>query len=101
MKQGHVAGVCSCIGSFFLLSRQPIFVMVVLARQKEPCNIKKKLRHHLEGTSVKYITVNEDYVYFMCLMLYAVVWKSNLITSYLVYFCNGKTKTNLVLNIWV
>jgi len=62
---------------------------------------KEQFRHHLEGTSVSYITVNEDFVYFRCLKLYAVVCKSNLITRYLGYFCNGNTEINLDLNIWI
>jgi len=69
--------------------------MVVLARQKEVCNIKK-IRHHLERTLVSYITVDEDYLYFRCLELNAVLCKCNLITRYLVYFYNGNTKINFL-----
>ena len=43
---------------------------------------KEQFRHHLEGTSVSYITVNEDYVYFRSLKLNAVLCKFNLIEPY-------------------
>jgi len=62
---------------------------------------KGQFRHHLEGICVSYIIINEDYVHFRCLKLYAVVCKSNLIIRYLVYFCNRNTEINLDLDIWI
>ena len=62
---------------------------------------KEQFRNHLEGNSVTYITVNEDYVYFRFLKLYAVLCKRNLITRYLVYFCNGNTEITLDLDTWI
>jgi len=79
---------------FFPLKQAACFGDGCAGKTKGTLQHKEQFRLHLGGNSVTYITVNEDYVYFRCLKLYAVVCKSNLITRYLVYFCNGRTKIN-------
>jgi len=64
----------------FPLKQAACFLDGCAGKKKGTLQHKEEFRHHLEGTSVSYITVNEDYVYFRCLKLYAVVWKNNLIT---------------------
>jgi len=63
----------------FPLKQAARFLDGCAAKTKVTLQYKEELRQQ-EGTSVSYITVNEDYVYFRCLKLYAVVWKNNLIT---------------------
>jgi len=43
-------------------SRKPAFVMAVLARKKDPCNMTKQVCLPLNSTSVSYVTVNVDSV---------------------------------------
>jgi len=78
----------------FLLKQTARFVDGCAGKTNGTLQHKEQYRHHLECTSVSYITVNEDYVYFRCLELNAVLCKFNLITRYLVYFCNGNTEIN-------
>jgi len=85
----------------FPLKQAARFVDGCAGKTKGTLQHKEKFIHNLEGNSFSYITVNENYVYFRCLKLYAVVCKSSLITRYLVYFCNGNTKINLDLDIWI
>ena len=85
---------------FFPLKQAACFGDGCAGKTKGTLQHKEKFKYHLEGTSVSYITVNEDYVYFRYLEFNVVFCKCNLITRYLVYFCNGNTELNLDLNIW-
>jgi len=85
----------------FPLKQADRFVDGCAGKTKGTLQHKEQFRHHLEGTSVSYVTVNEDYLYFRCLELNAVLCKCNFITRYLVYFCNGNTDINLDLDIWI
>ena len=101
----HAARICHwCMflhRFLYPLKQAARFVDGCAGKTKATLLHKEKIIHNMEGTSFSYIKVNEYYVYFRCLKLYAVVCKSNLITRYLVYCCNGNTEINLGLDIWI